>query len=264
MAFDFGAFASPYGYTDDAAGIAQAQADWGVPVTGLLDDGTIAVLTRIPRCGTTDAQPVGNVLDKWGLPVVSWFIEGYPVGLGLSKSDVETAVTQAFESWRLVCGLGFTKASSADSCNIRMGVGQGRRANFDGPSGTLAWCEIPQGGNFRGQIRLMWDLAEAWTLDPRVNGILLLNTTAHEIGHGLGLYHNTKPNQLMNPVYNRSIATPQSYEISEVVARYGPAKPVTSPTPPVVPGNPAVGKEPVAVKIQSADGTVWGGMVTRL
>lgn len=258
--FDFAKFAEPYGYADSDAGIAEAQADWGLPATGLLDGVTVNVLTRIPRCGCSDAQPMAGQIDRWGLSVVSYFIAGYPVGLGLSTSQVEAVVAASFASWAAVCGLKFSKAPDAQRCNILMDVGRGRRANFDGPGGTLAWCEIPQGSDFRGQINLQWDMEEPFTTDPNSNGILLLNTTAHEIGHACGLYHNSQPQQLMNPVYNRRISTPQSYEIGEMVARYGKPTAV-KPTPNPVPG---AGADPVAVKVQCKDGSVWGGQLTRI
>lgn len=261
MGFDFAAFAEPYGYEDSPAGIAAAQADYGLEPTGKLDGVTETVLTRIPRCGCSDAQPVAGQIDRWGIPVVSYFIESYPGGIRLSTSQVEQVVAASLGSWSAVCGLKFAKAPDAQRANLLMGTARGRRNNFDGPGGTLAWCEIPQGSSFKGQRRMMWDMDEAWTTDAGSNGILLLNTTAHEVGHGIGLYHNNQPNQLLNPVYNPRIAAPQSYEIGQVVERYG--KPQAAPTVPG-PSNPGTGSNPKAVKIQCEDGSIWAGSLARL
>lgn len=262
MGFDFAAFAEPYGYEDSPAGIAAAQADYGLEPTGKLDGVTATVLSRTPRCGCTDAQPVAGQLDRWGIPVVSYYIDSYPGGIRLSTAQVDQVVAAALASWSAVCGLKFAKAPDAARCNLLMGTARGRRNNFDGPGGTLAWCEIPQGSNFRGQLNMMWDMDEAWTVDASANGILLLNTTAHEVGHGIGLYHNSQPNQLLNPVYNPRIATPQSYEIGQVVERYG--KPQAAPTPSPGPGNPSPGSYPKAVKVQCEDGSIYAGTLARI
>lgn len=260
--FDFAQFAEPYGYTDDASGIAAAQADYGLEPTGKLDGVTVNVLTRIPRCGCSDAQPVAGQINRWGIPVVSYFIESYPGGIRLSTAQVELVVAAALGSWSEVCGLKFAKAPDAERCNLLMGTARGRRNNFDGPGGTLAWCQIPQGNNYRGQLLMMWDMDEAFTVEPNSNGILLRNVTAHEIGHGIGLFHNNQPNQLLNPVYNPRIATPQSYEIGQVVERYG--KPQAAPAPSPGPIKPGVGSYPKAVKIQCEDGSIYAGSLSRL
>lgn len=257
MGFDFGQFAQPFGYADSEAGIAAAQSDWGLPATGLLDAVTINVLTRVPRCGCPDTQPVAGQIDKWGIPVVSYYIDGYPVGLGLSTTQVDNTVKQAFDSWSAICGLKYAKAPDAQRANILIGTGRGRRANFDGPGNTLAWCELPQGDNFRGQVRMRYDLDEPWTLSSESNGILLLNTTAHEIGHANGLFHNNQKSQLMNPVYNPRIATPQTYEIAEMVQRYG--KPAASPAP--APTEP--GQYTPAIKVRWSDGSEWQAVLER-
>jgi hypothetical protein len=252
--FDFGKFGEKFGYTDDSVGIADAQRDWDIPQTGVLDPATVTVLTRIPRCGMSDAQPLGGTQDKWGLKEVSYIIAGYPTGLGLTKKQIEEAIALCYASWSNVCGLRFVRVGSKSEANIVMDVGRGSRAGFDGPSGVLAWCEIPQGSNFRGQINLMWDMDEAWTTSSSQNGILLVNTTAHEIGHGLGLYHTKVSRQLLNPVYNPKIASPQAaYDVAEVVDRYG------APLAPIPPNPTTPGASDVkAIKILLKDGRVLG------
>lgn len=248
---------SYFGYKNDEAGISSVQRAYDVPVTGVLDEVTMRAVSKLPRCGVTDAQPLGGTLDKWGLAEVSYFIDTYPVGLGLTKEQVEETVRLCFKSWSDVCGLRYVKAASAAKANIVLSTGRGRRVGFDGAGGTLAWCELPQGSNYRGQLRLMWDLDEAWTLSTSVNGILIFNTTNHEIGHANGHYHNTVKNQLLNAIYNRAIGMPQSYDIQEAQARYG--KPTTVPTVPSVPTgsvpSPVNGVQ--AVRVLDAAGDVW-------
>jgi matrix metalloproteinase-14 (membrane-inserted) len=210
--------------------IVAAQVAYGLTPTGVVDEMTTRLWQRTPRCGFTDAQAVG--FNKWGLKTVSWFVAASPVGLGLTKADYLSCVKQAFDSWSAVCGLKFEQSDEANA-NIVLSTGRGRRAGFDGPSGTLAYAYLPQGENFRGRLELYMDLDEAWTLDEERNGILTVNVLAHEIGHTLGLDHSNTRSQLMNPTYNARIAKPQAEDAKRVVDRYG--KPASVPTPPVDP-----------------------------
>lgn len=210
-------------------------------------------------CGHTQAEFASGQLNRWGLAEVTYCINGYPVGLGLAPTDVDAIVSQAFKSWSDSCGLRFRKVSDPNQANIVMGVARGRRANFDGPMGVLAYCYLPQGSNFQGQVEMYWDLDEAWSKEPRQNGILLLNVTAHELGHGLGLDHTNVPRSLMNPVYSAAISAPQAHDQQEVVQRYGPpsAVPTPIPTPQPIP-TPAAGEVPCKCLI---NGVVYQGVL---
>lgn len=210
-------------------------------------------------CGHTQAEFASGRLNRWGLAEVTYCINGYPVGLGLTPDDVDSIVADAFGAWAASCGLRFRKVSDPNQANIVMGVARGRRANFDGPMGVLAYCYLPQGDNFRGQVEMYWDLDEAWAKDRQQNGILLLNVTCHELGHGLGLDHTKVPRQLMNPVYSANIATPQDHDRQEVVNRYGPPKAVPV-TPQPIP--PTTGGRFVDVLVKDESGTVWSGRLT--
>lgn len=210
-------------------------------------------------CGHSRAELASMGAARWGIPVVSYFIQTYPAGLGMSKGDVDAVFAQAFASWEAVCGLKFKVASGPNDANILIGTGRGRRAGFDGPMGILAFCYLPSGDNFAGQLNMLLDLDEAWTDDPAKNGILMLNTVAHELGHGLGLDHTNVQRQLMNPVYSAAIATPQSHDRQEVVDRYGP--PVAAPvTPQPIP--PTTGGRFVDILLKDESGTVWSGKLT--
>lgn len=203
-------------------------------------------------CGHTRAELAGFEESRWGLPEVTYCINGYPVGLGLSPTDVEQIVAQAFASWNAVCGLRFRRVTNPDDANILMGVARGKRAGFDGPMGVLAYCYLPSGDNFRGQVEMYWDLDEPWGKTAGQNSIALLNVTAHELGHGLGLSHTNIARQLMNPTYSGAIASPQqAYDIAEVVRRYGPPTAAPTPTPPPLPpsGSPVLCKVQIGMQV---------------
>lgn len=211
-----------------------------------------SVLAKGPRCGCLDVALLGE--SRWGLKEVAWGIANYPSG-GLSQQRVAEIYAQAFASWSAVCGLKF-KQVAANQANIVIGTGRGQRSNFDGPSGTLAWAYLPGGSNYVGQVEVRFDLDETWIDNPQANGILLLNVAAHEFGHAIGLSHNNVRANLLNPIYNRSIATPQAEDIRQIVSLYGQptANPTPTPTPTPTPGTPSAA--PKAVKILLADGNV--------
>lgn len=261
--FKFSDYAQAFGYTDDSAGIENAQRFAGIPVTGDLDALTVNVLARTPRCGCTDAQPVSGRLDRWkpGL-VVTYCVAGYPTESGLSKEQVLNVVKRCCDAWSAVCGIKFQRVTDPGEAHIVMNKGRGQSAGFDGPSGILAWCEIPQGNAFQGQLQLRWDLEELWVDDATANGIQLMNVTCHELGHGIGHYHNNVQAQLLNPIYNARIGVPQSYDIQEAQSRYGKPVIVAAPTDAPIPGGST--PFPRRVKVLSSDGRVYGGELTEL
>lgn len=242
--------------------IARAQAAYGLEPTGMVDATTARLWSRSPRCGYTDAKAIG--LNQWGLKKISWFVAAAPGGAGLTKEDYVGCVAKAFASWSAVCGLQFEQADDVNA-NIVLSTGRGRRAGFDGPSGTLAYAYLPQGDSFRGQLNLFMDLDEQWTLNPQTNGILCLNVLAHEIGHTLGLDHTNTAGQLMTPIYNAHVAKPQSEDAKRVVDRYGKPVVVVEP-PPVDPPTPSpappAGKSFLIEMLDPATDDIYAGKLT--
>lgn len=233
-------------------------------LAGIINDGnplgSLPPITYV--CGHTAAEMASAGTSRWGLKEVSYFVAGYPVGLGMTKRDVDAAVEACFGDWQSKCGLSFKRAGGATSANIVMGVGRGQRAGFDGKYGTLAFCYLPQGDNFQGQLEMFWDLDEPWTVDPgNSNGINFATVTKHELGHGIGISHlnaNQYPQQLMNPVYNPRISTPQQFDIAQAQDRYG--KPIALPIPPTTPPTTPPGSS-VAVIVQLPDGSIFKGRI---
>lgn len=260
-AFKFSEYAHYFGYSDDQAGIEAAQRMAGLPVTGNLDPMTVNVLARAPRCGVSDAQAVSGRVDRWkpGM-VVTYHVAGFPTESGLSKEQILAVVDRCAAAWSAVAGIQFRRIADQGNANIVLNKGRGKSAGFDGPSGTLAWAQLPQGDAFQGQLQCRWDMDEQWTDDPRANGIQLFNTTNHEWGHLIGHYHNNVKAQLLNPTYNPRIAVPQSFDIEEAVARYGPPLPGSTPEPP---GSdpaqpPTAGAYPLKTLILMSDGRTYG------
>lgn len=183
-------------------------------------------------CGVT--EKASGRLCKWPSADITYSITGFIPQL--SQDEYRAAVRRAFDSWEEVCGLRADEVQGTAG-NLILQVGRGRRNNFDGPSGVLAWCEIPC-GNVR-QCQLRMDLDEQWTDKVSDAGIFVDAVLAHEIGHGIGIYHIENGKALMNPTYSRGVAKPLPLDVSQGTKRYGEARPrQPEPKPEPKPGEP--------------------------
>lgn len=190
-------------------------------------------LMETPRCGFPDIQPFGTEEVKWRKNNLTYTVLGYVSSL--SQADQDDIFEECYKSISAVTNLKFTRVRG-NTADIIIGVGRGRQDNFDGSSGTLAWCEIPS--NSQQPVNMKFDDDERWVKKPATNGIRMVNVACHESLHGVGIYHHNVPNSLMNPYYNINIATPQAEDKRLLQAFYGPpvAGPVVPPViPPVVP-----------------------------
>lgn len=166
----------------------------------------------------------------WPKDQLTYRIDAYLEGLApATQDDIHRA---AFRSWSDVCPLRFSQVGARQPADIVLSTGRGARANFDGPSGVLAWMQLPNGS---GQpVHGSFDLDERWSADPNAD-IFLLAVSAHELGHALGLDHDTDRSvALMDRTYNRRVPKPQPNDIRRIQAYYGPSTsgPVDPPPAP--------------------------------
>lgn len=164
-------------------------------------------------CGVDDRLGSTGRMCKWNTTVVSWHVSF--VLPGISDLDVKGAFETAFSYWAEVCGIVPRYASTPSAVNIVAGSG-----GIDGPSGTLAWSEMPCGNAQR--LAQKYDDGEAWVIasNPPPTKIDLVRVACHEIGHAIGIPHIGSGN-LMQPTYDRNIRMPQVGDRAEAVARYG-------------------------------------------
>lgn len=215
---------------------------------GLLGPQTLKQM-RAPRCGCPDfvdetnvkhreyQQLIEFVRTKWNKRQLSFYIvENLP---GTTREEQNALTQQAFDAWTNICGLERVQvANSSSAADMLFGVGKGRRFNFDGPGGTLAWAYLPQGDN--RQLQCLCDLSEQWAFDSSQRGIQYLIVIMHEIGHLLGLTHSEVMSALMAPTYNARIWQPQANDdVQRIVNLYGPAE--IAPVDPVQPDQPTDG-----------------------
>lgn len=198
---------------------------------GLLGPKTLRAMTSL-RCGVKDILRLQTEEARWRKNNLTYFIESYDSDL--PKSTFDEIIFKAFQAWCEVADLKIQPTNSS-KCDILVGTGQGRSSDFDGPSGTLAWAELPNGTDRR--LLLKFDLDETWSDNPSKRGILLLNVATHEGGHNLGLVHSKVNGSLMGPYYSAKISKPQlNDDIARIQEIYGKNKvepiPVPTPTPP--------------------------------
>ena len=110
---------------------------------------------------------------------------------GISAEQAEAAIEEAFAEWANYAPLNFTEVQDSSNVQIRIGYDY-----IDGSSNTLAFAYFPGSSNISGDIT--FDSGERW------NTSLFLETAVHEIGHSLGLDHESGTNAIMNPtIQNR-------------------------------------------------------------
>lgn len=261
MNFDIKKFLIDFGYLASgdednshavSVAIGKAQEIYGLPVTGEADEMTVRALARTPRCGVSDVHAARDAINRWGLTHLTYAIEATPNGRDLTPDAAAHAITRAFTSWSVICGLTFERVSDSDRANLLVGVGRGRRAGFDGPSGTLAWAELPPSDGHRGQLQMRFDLDENFVVTESATGIRLENVACHEIGHLVGLSHTNVGGSLMLPTYSPRISTPQADDIERARTRYGQPKQVPVPLPPTAPS-----PGPVKAQVLMGDGSLW-------
>ena len=188
---------------------------------------------RQSYCGCPDHLDMDALTSRWPSTTVTWtLLQGVP---GIPDADLLATCARAMGAWASVCGVKPVYTETGRTANILV-----TSEAIDGPMGVLGQTELPMG---QAQVHLWLDTAEPWTEQepPGRNGISLYDVVLHEAGHAFGLGHAPQgsPN-IMAPIYNPAITSPQSWEINQMVARYGQhvAAPAPTPTPQPIPKPP--------------------------
>lgn len=183
-------------------------------------------------------------LAKWASVEVT-YCGGFSLP-GLSTAQVDAIFDSSMAKWASVCGLRPRRATSR--MNIIPGAGR-----IDGGGGTLAYSYMPGDPSpMSDQLQQVYDNTENW--DAKWFSDVVL----HELGHAFGLDHHDDPSSIMYPWSNGRNTGFSSWEIDQMVARYGPAAVVPQDPPPSDPAVP-VPQTPTESLIDIA-GLVLGSM----
>lgn len=190
-------------------------------------DGPVLRAMQAPRCGLPDHR-LATEEARWRKRDLTYAVTGY-VG-GLSRGDVDDLLELAWRDWTAVCDLRVKRVLSG-SADVQVATGRSAAQGFDGPQGTLAWAQLPQGDD--RPLLMRFDLDETWTRAATDRGILFRNVACHEFGHLLGLDHSSVRTALMAPYYSPGVVRPQpNDDVQRAQALYGPPQ---APTPPPAP-----------------------------
>jgi hypothetical protein len=149
------------------------------------------------------------------------------------------AIDAAFAAWSAIADITFVNVADFGeafnapqlSGDIRLGA-----HTFDGAGGTLAHGYYPpnNGNSAAGDIH--FDIAETWKIGGETGtfsggaGFDIFQVAAHEIGHAIGLDHETSVTALMNPFYSEASGPgPLADDIAGAQYIYG--APTSAPEP---------------------------------
>lgn len=231
----------------------------GIPETGQIDGKTLALMNA-PRCACKDIEFITEDAtrpNKWGLSTVNWYVAGWDTEV--SKTDWIDTLEQSLYHWTEVCNIKFARVENIREANVVYDIGQGRKDDFDGSNGTLAWMQLCPAYNFKGQLIGKFDKDETWITKGKTGrGIHLLEVATHENGHHLIGTHSKRPNALMGPFYRQGLMKPQQDDdIPRAQALFG--KPANTPTPkptPTTPTQPPAEDDEIVIRLRGAGAKV--------
>lgn len=171
-----------------------------------------------PRCSVPDfVRPAEASLCKW--PMLTVTLSHRLSALNPLSAEVEDSlVRRACAAWNNVCGINLQVSSAFGSSNINSEVGSTG-------AGVLAYSYLPCGASQNTKLQQVYSRSTNWSQN------LLLQVLIHEIGHAIGLDHGPS-GALMQPTASGNILSPQSWDVSQVQARYGKPQPKPEPEPP--------------------------------
>jgi hypothetical protein len=184
-----------WGLFDDITeeAVRQLQAQMALPVTGVVDESTRAVL-RQPRCGHPDGAPA-DPSEKFALsfpqggPFITYRLQNEKPG-DVSFAQLRQELVSALNRWAAETSVTFSETTSVNSSfSVR----------FDPLDPGTHGLTSPFADR---TIKL--NVLDNWSVTPVTPGseIDLQTVLLHEVGHALGLNHSAFGNAAMRPNYS--------------------------------------------------------------
>lgn len=198
---------------------------------------------NMPFCGCMVEPLVQEARWPGTAPLLPWHCDTAGYRGSLTQSQILEAFALAWQYWAAVIEITPSMVQAATQALVRKHF-----ARIDGPSGTLAWSELANNTNTPKQQR--YDSGDNWIIAEQPSGgIDLVRVACHEIGHVLGLPHDSQEAiALMAPYYSAKIRRPTERDIERMVA-LGYRRRQSSPTPAPASGQIVIDLERETVQI---------------
>ncbi|HLA43345.1 MAG TPA: matrixin family metalloprotease, partial [Aggregatilineales bacterium] len=140
-------------------------------------------------------------------------------------------IRDAFNAWSAIADIEFMEVVDSNTPANAVGADGDIRIgahNMGGQFGTIAHAYYPPPNGISIAGDLHFDTSEVWSCTTS-GGLDIGLVALHEIGHSIGLGHETTLLAVMNPTYNPSVAVLQTDDINGARVIYGAAD-VPTPT----------------------------------
>ncbi|MCL7030772.1 hypothetical protein MKW94_020484 [Papaver nudicaule] len=193
----------------------------------------------LPRCGVPDIDENGKSSMKWkyrygpnftffsrkqNRPPSKYnltykFTSDASASTKIDNQTLSSVCARAFATWEAVSHFQFREVGEGEHTDIFIGFRRGAHGDglpFDGPSNVLAHAFAPTDG------RLHLDADENWGTGLESEEMDLESVVVHEVGHILGLRHNSDWTAVMFPTIGHGVVKRQlgSDDIAGVQALY--------------------------------------------
>ena len=150
----------------------------------------------------------------------------------------DTAFIEAMNKWNGLSNFSFASNTSTyvDPCNSVSSPDYLNGYNFSSDDcgrgwggSTLAVCWMWYSGSTRLDTDVVFNSNRSWGVHDgtTTSPYDFKRVAVHEVGHALGLGHETTNTAIMNPYYSTTIIGPQTDDINGLVALYGATSPVS-------------------------------------
>ena len=180
-------------------------------------------------CGRQESITDSYSTRPWPVKKITWNIDVSEYRGTISTFSLKEAFTVAWASWAAHIDIEPTYIADANKALVICKFG-----NIDGSGRVLAWSELAD-GTLTPKHQL-YDNGEKWEIAAQPSQIDLVRVAAHEIGHVLGLVHDTEDSgTLLAPIYSRSIRFPTTRDAKRLLAMGYPERPIPPGEKPSIP-----------------------------